>query len=90
MRPHWPGRSYHILDNNCCAFCDTFCRTIGVGPIPLWTRNLADAGSVVNKASGACLGRGAHLRSSSGSNEYRNRSILSLLLRRAPTLSSSC
>mmetsp|Transcript_19487 Transcript_19487/g.39295 ORF Transcript_19487/g.39295 Transcript_19487/m.39295 type:complete len:205 (-) Transcript_19487:312-926(-) len=56
LKAEWPGSSYHILNRNCCTFCDAFCRLVGLGPIPYWTRNLADAGSVVNSAYNAVAG----------------------------------
>jgi len=56
LREEWPGRSYHILNRNCCSFSDAFCKALGVGPIPLWTRNLASAGSAVSEGWKAVVG----------------------------------
>ncbi|CAJ1438183.1 unnamed protein product, partial [Effrenium voratum] len=34
MLARWPGAKYNVLSNNCCHFCDEFCRLLGVGAIP--------------------------------------------------------
>lgn len=41
LRQEWQGPDYHILHRNCCAFCDEFCKAMGVGSIPGWTTSLA-------------------------------------------------
>mmetsp|Transcript_134504 Transcript_134504/g.335561 ORF Transcript_134504/g.335561 Transcript_134504/m.335561 type:complete len:198 (-) Transcript_134504:134-727(-) len=56
LKHEWPGTSYHILENNCCAFSDAFCRALGVGPIPMWTRNLAGAGAAAASAYKVVVG----------------------------------
>jgi len=59
LRQDWQGPQYHIINRNCCAFCDEFCKALGVGPIPGWTTNLAGTaasiGSVYGKVVGAPL-----------------------------------
>mmetsp|Transcript_56370 Transcript_56370/g.183114 ORF Transcript_56370/g.183114 Transcript_56370/m.183114 type:complete len:277 (-) Transcript_56370:486-1316(-) len=52
LRRQWPGRSYNLLNRNCCSFCDEFCIGLGVGRIPPWTRNLAGAASSLKDAYG--------------------------------------
>merc|ERR1719221_784072 len=41
----WLGRDYDLLSRNCCHFSDTFCRGLGVGPLPAWVMNLAGTGA---------------------------------------------
>jgi len=56
LMQQWPGACYHILNRNCCAFCDEFCTALGVGPIPQWTRNLAKTASQMGDAYDAVVG----------------------------------
>lgn len=37
----WPGLEYDLLRQNCCHWCDEFCKRLGVGPIPAWVNQLA-------------------------------------------------
>eukprot|EP00449_Zooxanthella_nutricula_P064171 CAMPEP_0198557484 /NCGR_PEP_ID=MMETSP1462-20131121/88713_1 /TAXON_ID=1333877 /ORGANISM="Brandtodinium nutriculum, Strain RCC3387" /LENGTH=178 /DNA_ID=CAMNT_0044288269 /DNA_START=52 /DNA_END=585 /DNA_ORIENTATION=- len=50
MRVEWPGTCYDLLTRNCCHYSDQLCRRLGLGPIPLWTMNLAGAGAAVKGA----------------------------------------
>merc|ERR1712048_431720 len=34
LREHWVSSEYDLLYRNCCHFSNTFCRQLGVGPIP--------------------------------------------------------
>jgi len=43
----WQGQQYDLLRRNCVIFCDTFCKALGVGPIPMWVTNLAGAGATL-------------------------------------------
>jgi len=40
---HWPAAGYHMLNKNCCHFCETFCLCLGVGPVPSKIKSLANA-----------------------------------------------
>jgi len=46
----WSVTTYNILTHNCCHFCDVLCRKLGVGPIPNWVKNLANAGAAIGTA----------------------------------------
>lgn len=48
MQAEWPGADYDLLRHNCCHFSDTFCKELGVGPIPAWVTNLAGAGATLH------------------------------------------
>lgn len=41
LEAEWSGSEYDMITHNCCHFCNLFCKLLGVGPIPAWTRNLA-------------------------------------------------
>jgi hypothetical protein len=41
MQPHWLGKDYHIVSNNCCAFARKLCRKLKLGDIPAWVDRLA-------------------------------------------------
>jgi len=45
MMGGWGGKSYDLLQKNCCAFANSFCESLGVGPIPNWVNRLAQVGS---------------------------------------------
>jgi len=47
LQREWAGQSYDTLRHNCCHFSDSFCRHLGVGSIPGWVTNLAQAGVYV-------------------------------------------
>jgi len=47
LAPAWSARSYDFLRRNCSHFSDSFCRRLGVGPIPARVMNLAGAGAAV-------------------------------------------
>lgn len=47
LQKGWPARGYEVLTRNCCHCCDEMCISLGVGPIPVWTTNLASAGATV-------------------------------------------
>mmetsp|Transcript_23668 Transcript_23668/g.51763 ORF Transcript_23668/g.51763 Transcript_23668/m.51763 type:complete len:286 (+) Transcript_23668:300-1157(+) len=47
LKHQWPVYSYHTLRRNCCHFSDEFCRRLGVGGIPTWVMNLANAGAAL-------------------------------------------
>lgn len=54
MESNWPICGYDILKRNCCHFSSEFCRRLGVGDIPRWVVNMANAGAAVEKASLGC------------------------------------
>merc|ERR1719270_2021785 len=39
----WPAAAYHMLKRNCCHFCESLCKVLGVGPVPQCVMNLAEA-----------------------------------------------
>lgn len=41
LKVEWPGRSYNLLNRNCCNFCDDFCQQLGVGTCPAWLNRFA-------------------------------------------------
>merc|ERR1712070_1000216 len=43
----WQSKDYDILRHNCCDFSDDLCVRLGVGHIPHWVTNLADAGAAL-------------------------------------------
>jgi len=43
----WDDNYYDVFRHNCCHWCDAFCRSLGVGPIPTYTTSLVDAGASV-------------------------------------------
>lgn len=45
MQLEWRGNTYSVLSRNCHNFSDTFCRLLGVGRLPQWVNDLADAGT---------------------------------------------
>ncbi|CAE7949513.1 unnamed protein product, partial [Symbiodinium sp. KB8] len=47
MAKSWPGREYNVISKNCCHFSDELCQLLGVGPLPSWVTNLANAASKV-------------------------------------------
>lgn len=47
MRKEWSGKSYDILERNCCHACQELCTRLGVGSIPWRVMNLAGAGATV-------------------------------------------
>mmetsp|Transcript_81532 Transcript_81532/g.251671 ORF Transcript_81532/g.251671 Transcript_81532/m.251671 type:complete len:234 (-) Transcript_81532:53-754(-) len=58
LKEEWGDSCYDILEHNCCHFCDALCRRLGVGGVPSWVTNLAQAGSAardtLNVASCGC------------------------------------
>lgn len=46
----WSVKRYNLLTHNCCHFCDLLCEKLGVGPIPGWVKNLANAGAAIGTA----------------------------------------
>ena len=55
------GTSYHAFTRNCCTFCDDLCAGLGVGQIPPWINNLANAIAPVANAGAAVTEAGAML-----------------------------
>merc|ERR1712070_650419 len=43
----WQSKDYDILRHNCCDFSDDMCVRLGVGHVPSWVTNLADAGAKI-------------------------------------------
>mmetsp|Transcript_79533 Transcript_79533/g.233825 ORF Transcript_79533/g.233825 Transcript_79533/m.233825 type:complete len:215 (+) Transcript_79533:151-795(+) len=41
----WPRDGYNVLNHNCCHYCADLCHRLGVGAVPAWVLNLANAGS---------------------------------------------
>eukprot|EP00930_Biecheleria_cincta_P095649 TRINITY_DN87596_c0_g1_i1.p1 TRINITY_DN87596_c0_g1~~TRINITY_DN87596_c0_g1_i1.p1 ORF type:complete len:713 (-),score=133.20 TRINITY_DN87596_c0_g1_i1:1030-3168(-) len=52
MSNEWEGRTYHVLNRNCCHFADELCQRLGAGPAPEWTHRLAGIGSRAAEAVG--------------------------------------
>lgn len=50
MKAEWMGRSYDLLDRNCCHFSDALAQKLGVGEIPHWVNRLAHIGSQLRHA----------------------------------------
>jgi len=44
LRHEWKGWDYNLLSQNCCHFSDSFCKELGVGPIPGWVLHAASKG----------------------------------------------
>eukprot|EP00929_Paragymnodinium_shiwhaense_P090112 TRINITY_DN50325_c0_g1_i1.p1 TRINITY_DN50325_c0_g1~~TRINITY_DN50325_c0_g1_i1.p1 ORF type:complete len:1189 (+),score=255.11 TRINITY_DN50325_c0_g1_i1:119-3685(+) len=59
LSEEWPGRSYDLLNHNCCHFSDEMCRDLGVGPTPPWVTNLANTSEGLLKAAAAVRERHA-------------------------------
>mmetsp|Transcript_100652 Transcript_100652/g.290777 ORF Transcript_100652/g.290777 Transcript_100652/m.290777 type:complete len:218 (-) Transcript_100652:91-744(-) len=53
MEASWKSCCYDVVTRNCCHFCNEFCRRLGVGPIPPWLLNLANAGAAMKTAGTA-------------------------------------
>jgi len=53
MRKDWSGKSYDILERNCCHACQELCTRLGVGSIPWRVMNLAGAGATVRSVVSA-------------------------------------
>ncbi|CAK0904824.1 unnamed protein product [Prorocentrum cordatum] len=51
------GHRYDVLTKNCGHFCDAFCRTLGVRPVPAWVTRLAATGKAC-EAGGCCCRSG--------------------------------
>jgi len=49
----WKVNDYDILRHNCCDFSDDMCVRLGVGHVPSWVTNLADAGARIANAKHA-------------------------------------
>jgi len=47
LRRSWDGPSYDLCKRNCCHFSNVLLDGLGVGAVPKWAMNLADAGAVV-------------------------------------------
>jgi len=45
MKAEWRGSSYHVFSRNCHHFSNALCRRLGVGTMPTWVNELADAGA---------------------------------------------
>lgn len=41
LKVEWPGRSYNLLNRNCCHFCEDICHQLGIGPVPGWLNRFA-------------------------------------------------
>lgn len=41
LKVEWPGRSYNLLNRNCCHFCEDLCHQLGIGPVPGWLNRFA-------------------------------------------------
>lgn len=41
LSDEWPGRSYHCIRRNCCAFAQALAERLGVGPLPGWVDRLS-------------------------------------------------
>jgi len=52
LKNQWVGCNYDVLVQNCCHFCDVFCRRLGVGPTPEWLMHLAGAGAALASGVG--------------------------------------
>merc|ERR1719277_149615 len=50
LKQEWPVCMYHTLRKNCCHFSDELCQRLGVGPVPRWIMNLANAGAALASA----------------------------------------
>lgn len=53
LMEEWQGKDYDLLNKNCVTFCDTFCKQLGVEPIPKWVTNLAGAGASIQDGAKA-------------------------------------
>eukprot|EP00931_Biecheleriopsis_adriatica_P059056 TRINITY_DN35274_c0_g2_i1.p1 TRINITY_DN35274_c0_g2~~TRINITY_DN35274_c0_g2_i1.p1 ORF type:complete len:274 (+),score=33.85 TRINITY_DN35274_c0_g2_i1:38-859(+) len=47
LQEEWQGASYDVFLCNCCHFSDTFCRWLGVGPLPGWVSHLPQLGATL-------------------------------------------
>lgn len=47
----WDGYSYHLVNRNCCHFCNELCLELGVDVLPEWVNRFANATFEVQKAS---------------------------------------
>jgi hypothetical protein len=45
LKPMWPGSRYDLVHCNCCHFADELCKTLGMGPLPLWINRAAKIGA---------------------------------------------
>jgi len=50
MAPEWPGNTYNLIHRNCCTFCNSFLKELGLRRIPGWVDRAARAASQVDKA----------------------------------------
>lgn len=48
MSKQWIGEDYDMIRHNCCHFCDEFCKSLGVGPIPAWVNKLASTAKAID------------------------------------------
>mmetsp|Transcript_48290 Transcript_48290/g.134850 ORF Transcript_48290/g.134850 Transcript_48290/m.134850 type:complete len:347 (+) Transcript_48290:79-1119(+) len=71
MSQEWKGGTYNLLTRNCHNFSDELCRRLGVGGLPSWLNDLAEAGAATadfmdSAYSGATYGAAAAIKGATG------------------------
>merc|ERR1712113_1216639 len=51
LRPEWMGRTYDVLEKNCCSFCMALSKALGVGEVPYWLNRLGRCGDTLRDAA---------------------------------------
>lgn len=48
LKADWRCDEYHLLQHNCCDFCNALCKRLGVGHVPGWVKSAAGLGAVLD------------------------------------------